>query len=333
MEEVALRIFKAYGVTNPVLQKPESGYRNTSYMTVLPNDKPVNIILYKNETGIKDRIKRANLVADHLASQGFPCRSTFDKRIIKISTPQNVRYACIYTYLSGTTIPWEAYTKHHIKVLGMTMAHMHQAMESADSVIEIPSVENEYEGHIKNMHAYFSQLGVQNAMHTKLKVALRSSWHDFELLLRALHTLPGRQILHMDFVRGNLLFSSGSAGKFSDGPVTLTGVIDFEKVSTGHVIFDIARTLSFLLVDCKYKSSEKISKYFLQSGYAKRGGTKIPNITYGTKIDVLHELTTLFLVYDFYKFLKHNPYESLEHNEHYVRTRDILLARKVLQTI
>lgn len=334
MDDVARRIFGAYGITDASIQNPQSGYRNTSYATTLANGSPVNIIIYKNETGIKDRIKRANKVGDYLSSRNFPARNTYDNRILKISSPSGERYASLYHYLPGETIPWEAYTKHHIKILGMAMAHMHNKLELFQTE-GTASVEDEYISHTRRMKDYFQERGVQNAMHDKLKLQSYDTdlFDDFEKLLGALKSLPGRQTLHMDFVRGNILFGTAKTNTaLSDGPISLTGVIDFEKVSIGHPIFDIARTLSFLLVDCKYKPSEKVSKYFLHSGYAKRGGLKVPNIKCKEN-DVLDSLSTLFLVYDFYKFLKHNPYESLSANEHYLRTRDILIARKVLRNI
>jgi hypothetical protein len=37
------------------------------------------------------------------------------------------------------------------------------------------------------------------------------------------------------------------------------------------------------------------------------------------------------LLHDFYKFLLHNPYESLASNEHYIRTIALLKARGVLE--
>jgi Ser/Thr protein kinase RdoA (MazF antagonist) len=104
----------------------------------------------------------------------------------------------------------------------------------------------------------------------------------------------------------------------------ISGILDFEKASWGPPIFDIARTLAFLIVDCKYKPEPKVRKYFLHSGYNKRGDSNF------THTKVFEQLVDFFLVHDFYKFLKHNPYETLEQNEHFVRTRDFLLKRNIL---
>jgi Ser/Thr protein kinase RdoA (MazF antagonist) len=114
-------------------------------------------------------------------------------------------------------------------------------------------------------------------------------------------------------VRGNILF---------DDQARITGVLDFEKTAWGHPALDIARTLAFLLVDCKYKSEDKTRKYFLISGYNKRGPARTPGSS-----PLLEKLITTFLLHDFYKFLRHNPYESLRNNEHFVRTRDLLVQR------
>ena len=119
----------------------------------------------------------------------------------------------------------------------------------------------------------------------------------------------------MDFVRGNILFDGSD----------ITGILDFEKTAMGHNFVDIARTLAFLMVDCKFKTVDKVVKYFLYSGYHKRGQMK----DVGDKA-ILNQLIEMFLVYDFYKFLRHNPYESLHLNEHYVRTNHILDKRGVI---
>ncbi len=114
----------------------------------------------------------------------------------------------------------------------------------------------------------------------------------------------------------------------------MTGILDFEKTAYGHPVFDVARTLAFLLVDCEYKGEAKIRKYFLQSGYNKRGTVNFRNpiIKHGNRTtNLLESLIDLFLLYDFYKFLRHNPYEFLEQNHHYKRTRDILLTRNMLE--
>jgi hypothetical protein len=119
----------------------------------------------------------------------------------------------------------------------------------------------------------------------------------------------------MDFVRGNILFEGDE----------ISGILDFEKTASGHTVMDISRTLAFLLVDCKYKTIDKVIKYFLYSGYQKRGKNKDIGNDADRKI-----LVEMFLFYDLYKFLLHNPYEFLQQNEHYVRTKDILIGRGVL---
>ena len=119
----------------------------------------------------------------------------------------------------------------------------------------------------------------------------------------------------MDFVRGNVLFEGSE----------VVGILDFEKTAYGPVQYDVARTLAFLLVDCKYKDEAAVRRYFLQSGYTKRGAA---TLTYYPTI--LETLIELFLIHDFYKFLRHNPYESLKDNEHFTRTVSVLARNGVL---
>ena len=194
----------------------------------------------------------------------------------------------------------------------------------------LPSAADEQTELNNRMKRYFAESGVQKALHSKLQVRPTSEIFDtFEEILKVCEKLPNQQPLHMDLVRGNIVFDTAGHYTIQDGPVAVSGIIDFEKTAFGHPVFDLARTYAFLLVDCKYKTESKIYKYFFVSGYQKRGEQPLPVITYKNK-DVLYELTNFFLVHDFYKFLRHNPYEYLAQNEHYVRTRDILMARGLL---
>jgi Ser/Thr protein kinase RdoA (MazF antagonist) len=121
----------------------------------------------------------------------------------------------------------------------------------------------------------------------------------------------------MDMVRGNILFDTTADTPWQIDDVRLSGVIDFEKTAIGLPVCDMARTLAFLLVDC-LKPADKISKYFIDSGYRKRGSMDIIHI------ELLPYFIRLFLLHDFYKFLRHTPYESLRDNYHYGRTCVIL---------
>lgn len=305
-----------YGLPHSRILPPQKGYRNTSY-GVVSGARMLNLILYKREPHILARIKNANLVGDFLAGQGLPARATHSPRIIKLQAGARVGYGALYRYLPGNTIPWEAYSKDHIKALGATMSHMHAALQKL-SAPGLPKVAADQQALLARMQRYFAQTGVRQALSQKLNLVVAPP--DLAQLLALCGRLPGQQPLHMDFVRGNILFQ----GK------TVSGILDFEKAAAGHPIFDIARSLAFLLVDCKFKPEAKIRKYFLRSGYHKRGRAPYYAIKIG-QTNLLEQLLDFFLLYDFYKFLRHNPYESLPHNHHFVRTRDLLLKRGVIR--
>jgi Ser/Thr protein kinase RdoA (MazF antagonist) len=286
----------------------------------------VNLIIYKSEPGILEKIRAANAVSDFLATQGFPARRTADERIVRLHGSRATTYACLYAYLPGTTIPWEAYTRKHIILLGKTLSDMHHALYSFPASVgaALPDCAHEYMHHVERVRAYFSDTEKSEAIARTLGIHIPPSAIDAAArAARAASLLSRKQALHMDFVRGNILFSEGDT-------VAIAGVLDFEKTAYGHPILDIARTLAFLLVDCAYASEQKIRKHFLRSGYRKRGAYPLPHPTFtyhGYTYAMLEELIDLFLLYDLYKFLKHNPYESLHENTHYLRTREILLRR------
>ena len=147
------------------------------------------------------------------------------------------------------------------------------------------------------MEKYFADDGVHDAMAGKLGLAIFDVTRIRPALTESIN-LPA-QALHMDFVRGNILFDG------HDTSLKISGVLDFEKTAWGPIVFDIARTLAFLIVDCKYKDEANVRKYFLHSGYNKRGGNHF------TPTPLLEVLVDFFLLHDFYKFLRHNPYDSL----------------------
>lgn len=328
MEELARRIFKFYGYADIALFAPGKGYRNHSFPAQLQDGSKLNLMIYKREAGMRVRIENANQVSNFVFNHGLPARHTNDARIVQISSLSGESFAALYDYLPGTTIPWEAYTMKHIKSLGKTLSDMHAILQKYDSAT-LPKVVDEYTQIVSRMQDYFTKFGVRQAMRQKLGITISPAiFDDFEILLKVCNHLPDQQALHMDFVRSNILFSE------SNGELMITGILDFEKAAIGSPLFDIARTLAFLLVDCKYKQPDKIRKYFLHSGYRKRGVSQLKTLTVtvsAQKILVLDQLLNLFLLYDFYKFLRHNPYEYLEQNEHFVRTRDTLLDAQLIE--
>lgn len=256
------------------------------------------------------RITHTNAIGNFLAEQGLPARSTYSPKIMQLKGAQFTRYVALYYYLPGTTIPWEAYTMAHIKTLGKTMGDMHVLL--AGYPYELPNVADEFLALNRRMTRYVSDISVKQALATKLQLQIKLP--DFAPLLQFCKTLPA-QALHMDFVRGNVLFTG----------TDITGILDFEKAGKGTPAFDIARTLAFLLVDCKYKPADKIYKYFVQSGYAKR------SVSTFTAWQLVDKLVPFFLMHDFYKFLRHNPYEYLPQNEHFVRTKAMLLKHGIIE--
>lgn len=308
------RILQQYGVQLRLLGAVEKGYRNQSYRAELADGRTLNLILYKREEGMLERVKRANRVSNFLAEKGFPARTAADRRIAKLQAGEYVKYAALYEYLPGATIPWEAYTMDHIKQLGRAMSDMHAALKPLRQN-DLPFAIDECRALLKRMEKYFAQDGVHDALASKLGLSVPDTT-AFRPALTAAIDLPA-QALHMDFVRSNILFAE-------DQKATISGILDFEKTAWGPPVFDIARTLAFLIVDCKYKEEAKVRKYFLYSGYNKRGQNSF------APTPLLDDLLNFFLLHDFYKFLRHNPYESLQDNEHFLRTRDFLLKRNIV---
>ncbi len=313
-QELAEKALKLYGLNYERILTVEKGYRNHIFPVVLKDGSIVQLTLYKSEPAIEARIKRADTVSAYVAAKGLPARIRIDPRMVYLKSTTKEIIGALYNYLPGKTIAWEAYTKTHLKQLGKIMSDLHAALRDFDTSRQI-SVIDEQSALLERMERYFESPDVKKAMTDKLSLSFKVTFDRYERLLKGCRALPNTQQLHMDFVRGNILFQDEE----------ISGILDFEKTAVGHPLFDVARTLAFLLVDCKYKTEDEVRNYFIQSGYHKRGAAKLEYYP-----ELLERLTEFFLVHDFYKFLRHNPYEDLSSNEHFIRTVSILTRGGVL---
>jgi Ser/Thr protein kinase RdoA (MazF antagonist) len=142
-EQLIVRIAEKYGIKFEHFLPVEKGYRNESYPIVTTSGEMVNIILYKREPSIIRIIRNANRASDYLAQHGIPARQTLDPRIVCLSFGSWHKYAGVYNYLSGETIPWEAYTMQHIKLLGAMLSNIHTKLKDLP-ISGFPSVAEQY---------------------------------------------------------------------------------------------------------------------------------------------------------------------------------------------
>src|SRR5690606_18049004 len=126
------KVTAAYGLDVVSIGPSQKGYRNESYRLALVSGEEVNLIFHKSEQDALGRIKSADIASRSLAEVSLPVRTRYDKRILKLSDGRRNVYAGLYTYLPGSTIPWEAYTMDHIKLLGWIMSDMHAVWRSSE---------------------------------------------------------------------------------------------------------------------------------------------------------------------------------------------------------
>ena len=326
-EELIKQALSFYGVKPVKIFPEQKGYRNKSFRIKTENREDLNLIFYKSEAGILNRIKRADELSEMAFLNNLPVRHLFDQRILILRNSNRTTYARLYYYLPGTTIAWEMFSMNHMKLLGWAMSDLH--FITKDSGVKLPLATDELIEINERMRKYFSNNDIKTAMREKLGISLNPR-KDFETTLEQTARLE-TQPLHLDLVRGNLLFKSttknNNSATWHISSSTLSGIIDFEKTAAGHPILDLARSYAFLLVDVANKPPEKIFKYLIESGYQKRGQNKID-----LDPKLFESLTNFFLTYDFFKFLRHNPYESLSENHHFVRTRNLLIEKRVVKS-
>lgn len=304
-----------------LIEKFKGGYKNNVSLVEINKQKYVLIPFDLNS-----KIELIHNTVDSIVENKLPIR-----KLIKVRRSTKSIH-CVFNYLPGDTISWDSYTQKHIKLLGIAMSNLHFYLRN----IKSDKFDNGVDIQISNcleMHEYFKDFGVISALNKKLGLKINVKFNSYLKILKSLNKLE-KQLLHLDLVRGNVLFISEKEIKEKnldsklfltlDKKIYLSGILDLEKVALGPTILDISRTLAFLIVDCKYKEEVKVRKYFLKSGYEKRGETKLKNIEY------LEGLMEYFWLYDFFKFLYYTPYESLVDNEHFIRTRDKLLSLNLL---
>ncbi len=319
--KVLQSILNMYGITAVSIAWPMKGYRNSCFRVHNSVGQVYNLMLYKPEVDIVAKIKNGNRLGVYLWEKGLPVRcpvSSGSRSIVQATVQDKKHYACLYNFLPGSTVPWESFTSKHIKQTGGMMGAMHKKLRLVEQK-GLPDALTELQKLHHRMNTYFQRSDVRRAMAGKLKLRLRfAKMLENHNLFMELKQEP-QQAIHLDFVRGNILFEDNPS-------LIISGIIDFEKAAWGPRILDIARTLAFLLVDCKYQPSAKIQQYFLRNGYQKRGENPLPDVRN------LAQLVEFFWLHDFYKFLRHNPYEFLHMNEHYRRTEKILRERCILAT-
>ncbi|MDB5176451.1 MAG: Phosphotransferase enzyme family [Candidatus Saccharibacteria bacterium] len=313
--QIVPAVLEKYNIDAVSIKPAQKGYRSESYPVVLADHTTVNLIFFKRENDSLERIERADYVATIANESGLPVRTRYNNRLLRVTADS---YSGIYNYLPGVTVPWEAFTMKHIKLLGVAMGNLHSALHSA-APPDFHSITDEILPLIIRMEKYFTDPDVMQALDTKLAVHFNASSLSLsKKIVQHVAGLPGQQMVHMDMVRGNVLFDTAlPRDKWQIDGLALTGVIDFEKATYGHPLFDLARTLAFLIVDSP-KPAGKIYSYFLNSGYHKRAGQPLPHPK------LLSPLIQFYLIHDFYKFLRHTPYESLHDNYHYNRTSTVL---------
>ncbi len=294
-----------------LVKKFTDGFRNAVFQIKdQKSHESFVLIVYKNEEDIEEIIKNAHDVAKFLGAQNFPVRLPIKSLNGEEILVFKKRYIVLYNFLTGSSIPWELYDRKHLKMMGKTLSNMHASLKDFPDGANLPQLKFLIKQEIDAMKIYFKKVGPW--IKRKLNVSL--SWSKIGEIFDFIenYSFENGSTLHFDFVRGNVLFSDNL---LPDDTIEISGILDFEKVCTGPIVADVARTLSFLIVDCKFKEQSEVVKWFMDRGYVKRGNNK-PDFP---KND-LHMFIQYFWLRDFWKFLLHNPYEYLNQNEHYTRT-------------
>ncbi len=320
----------------PLLRKFNEGYMNNCLEISFPNRDGKFIIIVYNALNYflpkhKAQLEQAYETAEILSRHGIPCRiphkTDTGRHLIEVKIPgsENKHFFGIYNFLPGSTLPWEGWTRRHLRSLGSTMAKMHEIWKAARIDTQNLPEWNSYLNHdYEHLCGYF----IKNAPYIQSKLSLKFDKEACDQLIDSIKQLSQSfesQLIHYDLVRGNVLFSD----KKEKLIYPIIGIIDFEKVMLAPVIVDIARTLAFLIVDCKYKTENEISRYFFDEGCLAQSENQQAK---KFSLEALKPLVLYFWLRDLWKFLLSNPYESLKENYHFNKTVEQLIKHKLITT-
>jgi Ser/Thr protein kinase RdoA (MazF antagonist) len=313
------------GYMNHVLQVDINAAR---YVVVIYNS-----MRYRGQSGV-DFISELSRISEYLNAKNFPARrailakrGVFVSQMLLEGQNSNPHLVGLYEYLPGNTLEWDGYTRRHLRALGEKMGQMHNLLSEYNSGKRPSAIQEWPEYFERDNKRLMTYIGKHTKSITK-KLQLKVHLNEVEKLIKTLGQQIGEiplrsQLIHCDFVRGNILFSETKL----NNTYPIIGVLDFEKMLYGPVIVDVARTLAFLLVDCRYKTEAEILKYFLHEGYIVLGKGSVLSVL------ELDPYMVYFWLRDFWKFLECNPYEDLKKNYHFNKTVEILMEKKLLSAI
>lgn len=326
------------------LEKIKQGYMNNVVKITLSysDNKKLFIGIFFNSHRYKDDfakefLEQITTYANYLTKNGISCRNGIkttenSKYIVKLKEFNKTRFFALYEFIEGETISWEAYTRRHIRSLGRTMSIMHMEgkkylIKNSEKCDKILFWKDYFEMDSEKMQKYL----FKNKQFIKSKLNIEIKFEKLNFLIKEIlkKTFSDKKyLLHMDFVRGNILFSNEKKEEIYE----IKGVLDFEKMLIGPRELDLARTVAFLYVDCKYKKKTEIEKYFFEEGYYFTKNGEKSEAVYLKKVDI-QEIIRYYLCRDFWKFLECNPYDSLLLNEHFLRTVRFLQNDKLIKFI
>ncbi len=290
----------------------QQGYMNNVYKfscTDKNSEKKDYIVIFYNKnrynsTQARAFLEEVNAVTRFLSTSGFDCRTSIELEGQHLKVIEGGRFMAIYNYLPGWTIAWESYTRRHLRSLGMQMKRMHELLSIYTERNEIKNIAK-WGDYLVLDSARMREYFLDNKESIKRKLGYSINFDQIDKLVKSMHSSSKKdkyqQLIHMDFVRGNILFRDRKEEEIYE----ITGVLDFEKMLVGQVEIDVARTYAFLIIDCKYKSHDEINNYFM---------TEV-----GVEFYAITHFVNYFWMRDLWKHLQCNPYESLCENEHYIR--------------
>ncbi len=292
------------------------GYMNFVFPFTLKNAHEAKkyVAVFYNASRYSSAVDLAKLeaceqVAGKLATAGLPARTAVlardGRKFCKYAFRGENNFFALYEYLPGEALMWESYTRRHLYALGATLKQIHVALKN-ETGLELPQWRKYLPSDSAKITKYFQVNS--KIIKTKLKIELNTE--KFQKILKSMQADKTTQVIHGDFVRSNVLFSSEKRAEDYE----ITGILDFEKCMYAPAIVDIARTLAFLLVDCKHKSESEIVYHFLIRGYGANDYPKYISLYH------LKEFLLYFWTRDLWKFLTANPYESLHQNYHFTAT-------------
>lgn len=190
----------------------------------------------------------------------------------------------LYPLLDGQVIERGALTTEHLRTIGETLAHMHEAGRDAPLPIHKRAAVNTHAA-AEGIDNLLGRLPVNLSRQDLLVLELLDLKQRMIRQMKEVPNLPQDHLIHGDFQEKNLLFES---------PASVAAIVDFDNSEIAPRSLEVCRTLDKLCFNGKFDDAQFERAGTLLTAYAKHYGMDAEELTTGIKLYYAYKVTNLW---------------------------------------